>query len=586
MKTRLFAVWSVLFCLTLSVINPVRLTAQNYRLTWGDDMKFKKGTTDLDMLMADNTGVFLTESRLRMKAYFVIGASFGTSIKLMKLDKNFGEVYDKEYKKELKGLEFHSFQPLDGELYMFATDYDKKAREFIVLAAKIDRNNGDLVGEFAEVGRYPQESKRDDFEMKVTPIQNGKSFLLVCNISGKDRVSIGVSILDRSFKKKEATTINLNYDPAYYSLEDVKYTSSNKIVLLGKESEESQWGKKKKKRIVFKQYSIAIFNMKGKKEADVNMNVENRFVISGKLIEGATGEMLLAGFYSNTAKKEELNGFFINKLDLQKGEMNLSSFKDISANMLGQAVMDDSDEDDETKENKKQAKKAKESDEEEEFPNSFIIKSVNINPIDSSIVITSEVSQYTHYSYYETQYNPATKTYTGRWVHIHRFTNKDILVIDADKNGGIRWLNALAKSQVEEIRTSGASGGSGISIGFDYSGYFANSGGMPYYSSFVSFMNAGKLIFIFNDHTSNNVNPEYGTKVKTVYNFRKRSNVYGISVDLATGKMTRKTITSNSEETILMPRHALVVNSEVFVPSWRQHMMAKTEFKIAKIALK
>lgn len=586
MKIRLTTLWGVLFCLALPLFTPNSVAAQNYRLTWGDEMKFKKGTTDLDMLMADNTGVFLTESRLKMKAYFVIGATFGTSIKLMKLDKNFAEVYDKEYKKELKGLEFHSFQPLDGELYMFVTDYDKKAREFMVLAAKVDRNNGDLVGDFTEVGRYPQESKRDDFEMKVTPIQNGKSFLLVCNISGKDRVSIGVSLLDRSFKKKEGTTINLNYDPAYYSLEDVKYTSAGKIVLLGKESEESQWGKKKKKRIVFKQYSIAVFNMKGKKEADINMNVADRFVISGKLLEGATGEMLLAGFYSNTAKKEDLNGFFINKLDLQKGELALSSFKAISADMLGQAVIDDNDDDDESKENKKQAKKAKDNDDEEEFPNSFIIKSVNINPADSSIVITSEVSQYTHYSYYESHYNAATKSYTGRWVHVHRFTNKDILVINASKDGQIRWLNALAKSQLEEIRTSSASGGSGISIGFDYSGYFAGGGGMPYYSSFISFMNAGKLIFVFNDHTSNNVNPEYGTKVKTVYNFRKRSNVYGVSVDLATGKMTRKTISSNNEETILMPRHAMVVGSEVFVPSWRQHLMAKTEFKIAKIAVK
>jgi hypothetical protein len=89
-----------------------------------------------------------------------------------------------------------------------------------------------------------------------------------------------------------------------------------------------------------------------------------------------------------------------------------------------------------------------------------------------------------------------------------------------------------------------------------------------------------------NDHTSNNVNPEYGDRVKTVSNFRKRSNAYGISIELATGKMSRKIIASNNEETILMPRHAYVVNNEVFVPSWRQHMMAKTELKFAKIVVK
>jgi hypothetical protein len=585
MQTRFSFFRTALFFMAAQLVFSFNLGAQNYRLTWGEEMKFKKGTADLELLMTDNSGLFLTESRVRMKSYFVIGATYGTAVKLMKLDKNFGEVYDKEYKKELRGLDFHSFQPLEGELYLFATDYDKKLREYVVLAAKVDRSNGDLAGDFIEVGRYAQESKRDDFEMKITAAENGKTFLLVSNISGKDRVSIGVSLLERNFKKKLATTINLNFDPAYYSLEDVKYTSTNKIVLLGKESEETQWGKKKKKRIVFKQYNMAVFNMQGKKENDVKMDVENRFVIGGKLVEGTAGQMLLAGFYSNSSKKEDLNGFFINKLDIQKGELVLSSYKEINADMLGQAVIDDNDDDEEIKENKKQAKKAKENDDEEEFPNSFIIKSVDINPADSSIVITSEVSQYTHYSYYQSSYNAATKTYTGRWVHVHRFTNKDILVINADRNGGIRWLNAMAKSQVEEIRTNSASG-MGIGINFDYSGYFATRGGMPYYSSYKSFLNNGKLIFIFNDHTSNNVNPEFGTRVKTVVNFRKRSNVYGVAVDLATGKMTRKNISSNSEETILMPRHSLVVNNELFVPSWRQHMLAKTEFKIAKISVK
>jgi hypothetical protein len=89
-----------------------------------------------------------------------------------------------------------------------------------------------------------------------------------------------------------------------------------------------------------------------------------------------------------------------------------------------------------------------------------------------------------------------------------------------------------------------------------------------------------------NDHTSNNVNPEYGDRVKTVTNFRKRSNAYGLSVDLATGKITRKVIASNNDETILMPRHGFVVNNEVFMPSWRQHAMAKTELKFAKITVK
>lgn len=579
MKRKFFTVLAALITFSVS--------AQTYRITWGEEIKLKKGTADLDIVAADNTGLFFTETRRKMTGYFVIGATYGNAIKLMKLDKNFGEVFDKEYKKELKGLEYHSFQPLENELYMFASDYEKKSRQFKILGAKVDKNSGDIPGDFVELGSYELESKRDDYEMKVSPVQNGKAFLMVSNISGKDRVSLGISILDKSFKKKENTVINLSFNPDHYQLQDVQYTKSNKIVLLGKEYEEAQYGKKKRKRLVFKQYVLGIYNMNGGKEKEVVINSDDRYVISGKLIETPAGEMLLAGFYSNAAKKDDLNGFFINKVDPEKGEMTLSSFKEINAGMLGKSFEDEADEDDEIKANKKQAQKAKAEDDEEEFPNKFIIKSVDINPTDNSIVITSEVSRYSYYFFTDSYYNNTTRTWTRSTTHVHRFTNQDILIINADKDGNIKWLNALPKSQLEEIRTSNNTSGNGIFFGGnDQGSYFAAAGGMPFYSSYSSLINNNKLVIIMNDHTSNNVNPEYGNRVKTVSNFRKRSNVYGISIDLATGAMTRKIVASNNEETILMPRHAFVVKNELFVPSWRQKILAKTELKFAKISVK
>lgn len=560
------------------------VVAQTYKITWGEEIKLKKGTADLDIIAADNTGLYFTEQR-RARTMFTIGAP-PSSYKLYKMDKNFGEVFDKEYKKELKGLDFQGFQTLGNDLYLFTTDYEKKTRLFKVYGAKVDKNSGELMGDFGELGSYELESKRDDYDMKVSPIHNGNSFLMVSNISAKDRVSIGVCLLDKSLRKKENTVISLSFEPNLYQLQDVQYTKNNKIILLGKEFEEAQIGKKKRKRLVFKQYVLSIYNTNGEKLSDVKLDADDRYVISGKLIEQSSGELLLAGFYSNSAKKEDLNGFFINKVDPERGELLLSSFKEINAGMLGTGYEDAADDDDEIKESKKQAKKAKEEDEEEEFPNSFIIKSVDINPVDNSVIITSEVSRYSFYSYVNSSYNASTRTWTRTTTFVHRFTNQDILVINADQNGSIKWLNALPKSQLEEVRTTSNSYGSGFSYDYDRGGYFAAAGGMPYYSSYKSLIHNNSLILLLNDHTSNNVNPEYGNKVKTVTNFRKRSNIYGVSIDLASGKMTRKIIASNNEETILMPRHAFVVKNELFIPSWRQHLMAKTELKFAKIAVK
>ncbi len=572
--------------------------SQTYKLTWGEEMKLKKGTTDLDIITADNSGLYVTEQRVKLKSYFVIGATYGNAYKLIKLDKNFGEVYDKEYKKELKGLDFHSFQPLEDDLFMFATDYDKKAREFIILGSKVDKNSGDLNGDFLELGRYALESKRDDYDMKMTSIQNGKAFLMVSNISNKDRVSLAVSVLDKTLKRKESAVINMSFNPGLYQLEDVKFTNDKKIVVMGREFEEMEYGRRKKKKLVFKQYVMTVYNNKGRKEKDIVMDASDRYIISGKLIEQTSGELLLAGFYSNSAKKEELNGFFINKLNPVEGQMTLSSFREINAGMLGNSFEDAADEDAESKASKKAAEKAKADDEEVDFPNSYVIKSVDISPADNSIVISSEISKYSYYSYTTQTYNNATKMWSTQWHYVHNFTNKDILVINADKDGNIRWINDIPKSQVEQI-TSSSRSGSGISFGYDQGSFFAQAGGMPFYSSFARLIHNNNLILLFNDHNSNNVIAEYGNKVKTISNFRKRSTAYAISIDLATGKMTRKILGANNEETILMPRHAYVVGDntnnghttnnktgEIISPSWRMHAMAKTELRFARITVR
>ena len=59
-------------------------------------------------------------------------------------------------------------------------------------------------------------------------------------------VSLGVCLLDKNLKKVENTVINLSFDAGLYQLADVQYTKTNKIVLLGKEFEEAQIGKKKR----------------------------------------------------------------------------------------------------------------------------------------------------------------------------------------------------------------------------------------------------------------------------------------------------------------------------------------------------
>jgi hypothetical protein len=570
--------------LSIILLLNFHLFSQSYRMTWGGQLKLKKGTVDLDIISADNTGMYFTEERVN-KNNFVIMSTLTPTVKLYKIDKNFLEVFDKDYKKELKGLSFDSFQPLGDNLYLFATDYEKKGKLFKIYGAKVDKISGELTGDFKELASFGLESKKDDYEMKISPIENGKSFLMVSNISGKERVAIGVSILDQSLTSKENTVLTFNYNPDEYSLSDIKYTKNKKIIVLGKHYELVETKKKKKKRAVFKEYQMAIYNGEGEKEKDVPLVANGKYVIGGQMVEKNDGSILLAGFYSNTPTKRGLNGFFVNNVDVNSGQLLISSFSEVSADMLGKPYEDESDEDDEDKSSKsKKAKKEKDDDDDDdedtEIPNDFIIRSVDINEADQSIIFTSEIA------------TVAVKTRTRmervgnstRWVTetYYDFDNKDILVAKADKDGKINWVNILPKSQHEYIYSSR----SGSGLYYDMHGYFAKAGGMPFYSGFTSGLINNKLIIIMNDHLSNNVNPAYGDKVKTVYNFKKKSNIYGIAIDLETGKMQRKFIGNNSPEACLTPRHAMLVKNEFYIPSYRYHVIGKSDLKFAKLTIR
>ncbi len=563
------------------------LPAQQFSVTWGDGMKMRKGTTDMDIVTADNTGVYFSEGSLRMKSYFVVGASYGTAYKLIKFDRNFNEVFEKEYKRELKGLEFHSFQPLGGDLYLFATDYVKKDRAFKVYAAKVDKNSGELTGNPLEIGSYTLENKRDDYELSVQPAQNGQYFLLVTDISANDRNNLDVVLLDKNLRIKQQASIDLQYPKNTYNLEDVKYTANHKIVILGKEFDEVPVGKRKRTRLVFKKYTLAVYSAQGKKERDVSVESADKYTIGGQLVELKNGDLLLAGFYSDSPRKEDLSGFFLSRLNTELGELSLTSFKPLDASLLGRAYTEDeADADEETRDSRRSSQKARGEEGDSEFPNSYIIRSVEYHAGDDSYLITAEISRYTYYSYTISDYNPSTRTWRPTTYHVHRYENKDILVVNADPTGKIKWVNDIPKDQLEEIRTSNAGYGNGLGLYRNYSSYFARGGGMPYYSSFTQLIQNNKLVLIYNDHSKNNLIAGYGDRVRRIYNFRKNSNTWGVSIDIPTGGMTRQVISANDEETILMPRHAMVVKNEVFLPSWRIRALARTKFKMAKITVR
>ena len=156
---------------------------------------------------------------------------------------------------------------------------------------------------------------------------------------------------------------------------------------------------------------------------------------------------------------------------------------------------------------------------------------------------------------------------------------------DLEKNK-IKHLNIIPKSQTEHISDySGPQSFPNYSNTVGMVSFFAKGGGMPFYSSFSAVLVKNKLVFLFNDHSNNSNVKNPADKVKTVTNFRK-SVAYGVSLDLLTGEITRKTLLSNIDEPVLMPRFGFAVDNEVYMPAMKMKAMAKNELKMGKISIR
>ena len=239
--------------------------AQHTTVTWGDEFKLKKGSTDLEVVHADNTGVYVKESHMALKGYFVIAMTTRESASLIKLDKNLQEVYHNDFNKELKGKEFDQLFFIKEKLFLLATDYSRKEKTLTLFAAEIDKNSGEQTGDWKEVTNWQKEEKGDAINYKVTYNSDSSKMVVVSTIEGTEKNNYEVREFDGNLKPvNKPIAITNEFDPKTFKLEDVLYASNGNVVMVGRIFEYEEGKKKKAKFLDFKNYNIRIYDNKGK----------------------------------------------------------------------------------------------------------------------------------------------------------------------------------------------------------------------------------------------------------------------------------------------------------------------------------
>ncbi len=558
--------------------------AQAPKIAWGDEFKLRKGSTDLSVICTDNTGVYLQESHMALKTYFVFGATMRESAMLIKLDRNLTEQFRNDFNKELRGKEFEQFFSVADKLYILASDYERREKTLTLYAAAVNNATGDLAGDWQQLASWVKDEKSDNIHFKVSGNADNSSLILVSSIEGKEHNSYQVQEFDKNLKSAGAAiNISNEFDPKTFQLEDVLYTTAKKVVLVARLYEYEEGKRKKDKFLDFLHYNIRIYNNKGKQEQDIKTDIAGKWLVSTKVLQEADKDLVIAAFYSKEKKGNTIDGLLVQRIDPNTGNILTTSEKEINTSLLtpideDNTAYDDND-DDNKKEKKEREKFDKIKDESEGFTRYMQFRNIFYTP-DKGLVILAE--KYHHYTYTTTSYsagfNGMPGTYTNQTYTV--FETGDIMMCKIDAGGNIAWLQVLPKAQREQVGGSYTGYSSGFSIGM----YYFNTHNMPYYSGFGALQDNNNINIIFNDNPKNEGVLQLGQKIKTATMFRK-STCFNLTLDATTGKYTRKLFFSNKDVPTAMPRLSSYIGDDMYMIGREDRLFGKTKIAVAKVTV-
>jgi hypothetical protein len=572
--------WTLLL---FSIGIAVSSIAQKTKINWGEEFKLRKGSTDLQVVYSDKSGVYLQEGHLALKSYFVIGATARSSAALVKLDKNLSEIYHNDFSRELKGKEFEQFFVVHDKLFLFASESNRREKTLTIYGAEVNKQSGELAGTWQTVTAFQKDEKSDDIRYRFTLNADSTKLVVVSSVEGKEKNTYRIQEFDNRLREAAKPVIISNeFDAKTFQLEDVLYTTSKKIIMVGRELEYIEGKKKKEKFIDFAKYNIRLYDQTGKQEAEINTDINGKWLTSTKLVQERDKDLVLAAFYTNKRKGKTIDGILVQRIDPLTGKVISTSQKDIDNSLLATETdesSDDQDTDGESRAERKERERLdKLKDEGEAFSRYMIFRKIFYTS-DNGLIVMAE--KFHHYTVQSQSYSPGVNGGPGSWHSsvYSVYESGDLLTCKIDATGNIGWLEILPKAQREVIGGSSTSYGAGV----NYISFF-DPGGRPFYSGFGATQSDGHINVIFNDNPKNAAVSKAGQKVKTTRSFRK-SDCFIFSIDEVTGKNKRKFFFTNTDVPTSMPRLGAVIGTEMYIVGKEDRLFGKTKIAVARISM-
>jgi hypothetical protein len=475
-----------------------------FQTKWGKEFAAPRSSTVGDIIGFDNTSFYVLKNSVRGLLNNQIHAieKFDNNLNLVKsIELELIEAGNKAY------LEY--FLHLDGRLIMFTSYPDQTTKRNVLYAQRVNKQS--LMPEknkvkLAEIN-YEGNSRRNSgsFSFRVS---NDSSKILVFNTlpyGYNEPQQFGLIVLDKQMNVLWQKDITLPYRDELFDVESFRVDNQGNAYMLGLLYKD----KRRDKRRGAPNYEFKVFSYTdgGGSTQAYSVNVPDRFLTDMQIGIRNNGDIVCAGFYSETGKLS-IRGTFFLLIDAVTNEIKTRSFKEFDIDFITQNMTER-----EVEKAKRREEKGGEVELFEYDLDKLIVRS------DGGAMLIGE--QYFVQTRTLTQYvggRPSVQT-------VSYYYYNDIIMVNINGKGEIDWAVKIPKRQMS-----------------------VDDGG--FYSSYAMAINRDKIHFIYNDNPNN---LDY-TGVGKVSSAGGRNQVVIVASVNARGEVTRQPLGAGNSNIIIRPK--------------------------------
>ncbi|MDC3252765.1 hypothetical protein OAU25_00785 [Crocinitomicaceae bacterium] len=406
---------------------------------------------------------------------------------------------------------FEGLRVINNELICFLSDI-KEGKNTLYM----QKYSEDLIldGEAIELASYSIEKgmKKGWFEIKMSA--NEKFFGVVWEVPGrKSRNDVyGFRIFDINMELINDGEYPLPFASNMSKIHEHHISNNGEYFLAVTEYLEPEKKRYFSKRLDYK--SLHIFHIAEDGLQDFELSFKGNRVDAMEMSSDTNGIFTITGLYG-VRNDNAVKGIFHQLVDVETSTVLNEGFQEFDPEFIVQGWSD---------RQKRKANRRQNNGRAAPQLYNYSMRDVILMP-DSSLVGTMEQ--------YYVQVSTTTNGQTGQTTNTYFYYYNDIIAYKISAEGQFDWIKKVRKYQVSQ-----------------------NDGGP--YSSYESFVDDGKIYFIFNDNAKNY--SESGDFIDNDFlytaNYSKRRNAVAIAnIDLKTGVISRKTFFDRSEvEALAMPK--------------------------------